>query len=83
VPGSPAILEAVDQHLLAGSQREKDPKTGELGDYVEGCDNHLLLADAYSRLAEANGGSTTVTSPTASATVRRGSGARRGRAMPT
>jgi len=51
-PGAPAILETLDAHLLAGSQREKDPKTGELGDYVDGVENHLLLADAYSALAE-------------------------------
>jgi hypothetical protein len=83
VPGSPAILETFDQHLLAGSQREKDPKTSELGDYVDGCDNHLLLADAYSRLAEANGGSTTATGPTAASTVRRQTLVRRGRGMPS
>ena len=52
VPGAPAILETLDAHLLAGSQRAKDEKTGELGDYIDGVDNHLLLADAYSALAE-------------------------------
>lgn len=51
-PGSPAILETLDAHLLAGSQREKDNATGELGDYVDQCENHLLLADGYSALAE-------------------------------
>lgn len=51
-PGSPAILETLDAHLLAGSQRAKDAATGELGDYVDGCENHLLLADGYSALAE-------------------------------
>jgi hypothetical protein len=55
-PGSPAILETLDAHLLAGSQREKDDKTGELGDYVDACENHLLLADGYSALAELIGG---------------------------
>jgi len=52
VPGAPGVLETLDAHLLAGSQRTKDEKTGELGDYVDGCDNHFLLADAYSALAE-------------------------------
>jgi hypothetical protein len=51
-PGAPAILETLDAHLLAGSQRAKDDKTGELGDYVDACENHLLLADGYSALAE-------------------------------
>jgi hypothetical protein len=55
-PGSPGIVSVLEQHLLAGSQREKDDKTGELGDYVDGLDNHLLLADAYSALAETIGG---------------------------
>jgi hypothetical protein len=53
VPGAPAILEMFDEHLLAGSQRAKDPKTNELQDYVDGCENHLLLANGYSGLAEA------------------------------
>lgn len=56
VPGSPAILEVLDNHLLAGSQREKDPKSGELGDYLDKIDNHLILADGYSALAETVGG---------------------------
>ena len=53
--GAPGILEALDEHLLAGSQRAKEDKTGELGDYVDKCDNHFLLADAYSALAEVCG----------------------------
>lgn len=53
VPGAPPILETLDEHLLIGSQRAKDPKTGELEDYVDGCENHFLLADGYSGLAEA------------------------------
>lgn len=52
VPGSPGVLETLDAHLLTGSQRAKEEKTGELGDYVDACDNHFLLADAYSALAE-------------------------------
>jgi hypothetical protein len=52
VPGAPGVLETLDAHLLTGSQRSKNEKTGELGDYVDACDNHFLLADAYSALAE-------------------------------
>ena len=55
-PGAPGILETVDAHFLAGSQRVKDDKTGELGDYVDGLDNHLLFANGYSALAETIGG---------------------------
>ncbi len=56
VPGAPGILETLDAHLLAGSQREKNPKNGELGDFLDGIENHLLLADGYSALAETIGG---------------------------
>lgn len=49
--GAPAILETLDAHLLTGSQREKD-KAGELGDYLDAVDNHLLLAAAYAALAD-------------------------------
>ena len=56
VPGAPAILETLSSHLLVGSQRAKDDKTGELGDYIDGVDNHLLFASAYSALAETVGG---------------------------
>lgn len=55
VAGSPGIMESLDEHLLTGSQRAKEEKTGELGDYVDKCDNHFLLADAYSGLAEVCG----------------------------
>lgn len=55
-PGAPGILETVDAHYLAGSQRVKDDKTGELGDYVDGIDNHFLFANGYSALAETIGG---------------------------
>jgi hypothetical protein len=51
LPGAPGILELLDAHLLAGSQREKDAATGELGDYVDGVENHLLLARSYGALA--------------------------------
>jgi len=55
-PGAPRIVEAVDAHFLAGSQRVKDDKTGELGEYIDGVDNHLLFANGYSALAETIGG---------------------------
>jgi hypothetical protein len=50
-PGHPPILNLVDAHLITGSEREKET-SGTLGDYVDGCENHLLLADGYSKLAE-------------------------------
>jgi hypothetical protein len=55
VPGANGILETIDSHFLAGSQREKDEKTGEVGDYLDDIQNHLLLANAYSGLAETIG----------------------------
>ena len=50
IDGSPKILETLDRHLITGSAKEE--KDGETGDYVDKCDNHLLLASAYSGLAE-------------------------------
>jgi hypothetical protein len=44
--GAPAIVETLEAHLITGS--EKDEKS----DYVGDCENHLLLADGYSALAE-------------------------------
>ncbi len=61
-PGAPGILEVVEQHFLAGSQRAKDEKTAEIGDYLDGIENHFLLANAYSGLAETIGG-TAVAAP--------------------
>lgn len=55
-PGAPGILQLVEAHFLAGSQRIKDDKTGELGDYIDGIDNHLIFANGYSALAETIGG---------------------------
>lgn len=49
VTGSPAIVETLDAHLITGS--EKDDK----GEFVDDCENHLLLADGYSALAEIMG----------------------------
>lgn len=50
-PGHPPILDIVDSHLITGSEREKEPD-GSLGDYVDACENHFMLANAYSKLAE-------------------------------
>lgn len=50
-PGCPPILATVDTHLITGSEREKEAD-GSLGDYVDACENHLLLADGYSKLAQ-------------------------------
>ena len=49
--GSSPILATVDSHLIVGSEREKE-EDGTLGEYVDGCENHLLLADGYSSLAQ-------------------------------
>ncbi len=49
--GDSAILETVEAHLIAGSERVK-AGDGSQGDYVDACENHLLLADGYSKLAE-------------------------------
>lgn len=46
VAGSPAIVETLEAHLVTGS--EKDEK----GEFVDNCENHLLLSNAYSALAE-------------------------------
>ena len=50
VDGSPQILDTLERHLITGSARVETD--GEKGDYVDKCDNHLLLADAYSGIAE-------------------------------
>lgn len=50
-PGHPPILDTVEAHLVTGSEREKETD-GSLGDYVDDCENHFLLADGYSKLAE-------------------------------
>lgn len=71
-PGAPGILETVEAHFLAGSQRTKDDATGELGDFVDGIDNHFLFANGYSGLAEAIG-SAAKSAPFAWERVLRGS----------
>jgi len=50
-PGCPPILETVDAHLITGSERVKEDD-GSIGDYVDECENHFMLADGYSKLAE-------------------------------
>jgi hypothetical protein len=49
------IVETLDAHLITGSKRDAGPD-GEAKDYVDGCENHLTLADAYSALSEMVGG---------------------------
>ncbi len=44
--GSPAIVETLEAHLVTGSEK------GEDGNFVDECENHLLLANGYSALAE-------------------------------
>lgn len=62
MPGAPGILETLDAHLLAGSQREKD-KSGELGDYLDAIENHMMLADGYSAMAELAAGPASKSAP--------------------
>lgn len=50
--GNETVLKLLDEHLLTGSEREE----GDVGDYVDKCENHFLLADGYSALAETVGG---------------------------
>ena len=45
-------VETMTQHFITGSERARQDKNNELGDYVDGCANHFLLANAYSALAE-------------------------------
>lgn len=75
-PGSPPIVGLFDRHLMVGSERD------EKGEYVDGCENHLLLANAYSSLAEQVGATPSVggvqIKPTA---FQRLAGAFRGRAL--
>jgi hypothetical protein len=73
-PGAPAILETLDAHLLAGSQRAKDEKTGELGDYVDAVENHLLLSRGYSALARLLAGPASRKGPAFARGLRAGRG---------
>lgn len=67
--GSPPIVETLENHLIAGSARQEKPD-GEEGDYVDKCENHLLLANAYSRLAEMNGEAGLVSAPVTAETFK-------------
>ena len=60
--GAPLEYEVLDEHLLAGSERVEQ-RDGSLGDYVDACENHFLLADAYSGLAELEAGDRHVHAP--------------------
>jgi hypothetical protein len=53
-PGAPIVLDQLDSHLLVGSERAEE-EGGELGDYVDKCENHFMLAAGYSALAETVG----------------------------
>ena len=72
-PGAPLILTTLDAHLLVGSEREAAPD-GALGDYVDKCENHLLLANAYSRLAETVGGPASRSGPFAFQAIHQAAG---------
>jgi hypothetical protein len=50
VPGSPAILTTWEEHLIVGSQKVKDTQGVE--HFIDDVENHLLLSDGYSALAE-------------------------------
>lgn len=52
--GTLPIIKQLERHLIAGSERERG-EDGTLGDYKDGIENHLLLADGYSALAELSG----------------------------
>lgn len=55
--GAPPIIAEMERHFQVGSERD------EKGEYVDGCENHLLLANAYSGLAEQIGASVRETPP--------------------
>ncbi len=48
---TPKIIDTFDAHIISGSRRERDER-GHAEHFVDGCENHLLLSDAYSALAE-------------------------------
>lgn len=56
------IVETLDAHLVTGSKRDSGPD-GEAKDYVDGCENHLTLADAYSGISEMVGGHAVIKAP--------------------
>jgi hypothetical protein len=60
--GADPMVALLAAHLVTGSERAKE-KDGTLGDYVDQCANHLLLADGYSALAEMECGDNRAASP--------------------
>ena len=48
--GSPVILQAFENHMIVGSQKVKDNQGVE--HFIDKVENHLLLSNAYSGLAE-------------------------------
>ena len=61
-PGAPAIVETFEMHLLAGSRKEKN-SDGKSVSFIDQVENHLLLANAYSALAETVGGTSRYEKP--------------------
>lgn len=57
--GAPPIIAELESHFSVGSERDAK------GEFVDDCENHLLLANAYSALAEQIGGSRHTPAPTA------------------
>jgi hypothetical protein len=55
--GADQVVELLEAHLITGS--EKDGK----GEFVDECENHFLLADGYSALAEMIAGNPVVKAP--------------------
>lgn len=70
------IVETLDAHLITGSKRDAGTD-GEAKDYVNGCENHLMLSNAYSALAEMLGGSGAVSAPVRVQALKRKKGGRR------
>jgi hypothetical protein len=52
--GSPKVIETFDAHVISGSRRDRD-ESGNAEHFVDGCENHFLLSNAYSALAESVG----------------------------
>ena len=54
IAGSRPIVEILEEHLVIGSEKEMNNDGSK--SFVRECENHLLLCDAYSALAETIGG---------------------------
>jgi hypothetical protein len=52
VPGAQPIVATLHSHILSGARKERDA-TGREEHYIDQVENHLLLASAYARVAEA------------------------------